>query len=89
MRERILQAIATSDPQRRGFVLNEALRTNRAVSFSDLMTDLAPFIEAERDARDAAWARLVKAALDEVSTTDAREALRAMGVDVDSLLEGS
>ena len=48
-----------------------------------------PLLAAERDVERAAWARLVKAALDEVSTTEAREALRAMGVDVDSLLEGS
>ena len=102
VRERILQAIVTSDPQRRGFVLNEALRTNRAVSFSDLMTDLAPFIEAERDARDAAWARLVKAtdavrvaanlndktlfAVAIVEREKATDALRDLGVDVDASL---
>ena len=65
--------------------------------------DKVPMLAAERDARDAAWARLVTAtkrvgaesklgdptlfAAAIVEHEKARDALSALGVDVDALLE--
>ena len=54
--------------------------------------DKVPALAAERDARDAAWARLVKAETGalmgaEEAREAARQALRDLGVDVDALLE--
>lgn len=99
---RILEAIRAAPAERRGYVLNEALRSNRPVSFSDLLIDLAPFFEAERDAERKAWARLVRAMRDGCRArdsgagsravdglNDAEQALRDLGVPVDKLLEES
>ena len=61
--------------------------TPEDTAFFVLAAQKVPLLAAERDARDAAWARLVKAALDEVSTTEARQALRDLGVDVDAMME--
>ena len=54
--------------------------------------DKVPALAAERDARDAAWARLVKAETGalmgaEEAREAARQALRDLGVDVDALME--
>lgn len=46
MKNRIIEAIRASDPERRGWAINQAL-AGCTFSFSDLMTDLEPFIAAE------------------------------------------
>jgi allophanate hydrolase subunit 1 len=62
LKERIWNAIAATSPEQRGYVLRRAVEMNKVESFSDLLTDLEPFIESDRDAERRAWARLVNAA---------------------------